>query len=133
MALRSDGRVPRTIYTILGVLCVAVGAVGVVLPGLPTTPLLLLAVACFAKGSQRAHAWLIRNRLFGPIILTWENERAVTLRTKVTSSVLVVATIVSSIAWCVKTPVMQITLAVIGAIGLAIVLRLPTARRPRTD
>ena len=131
MALHLTRRASRTVYTVLGALCVALGAVGAAVPGLPTTPFLLLAAACFGKGSRRAQKWLLRNRLFGPIIRTWENERAITLRMKVTSSVLVVAAIVSSIVWGVENPALRITLVVLGAIGLVVVVRLPTARRPR--
>ena len=133
MALSAAKRVSRAVYTVVGALCVALGAVGAVLPGLPTTPFLLLALACFAKGSRRAHAWLLRNRFFGPVLRTWENERAVTLWTKVTSSVLMVAAIASSIVWGVEHPALRIMLVVLGAIGLVVVLRLPTARRPRTE
>ena len=45
------------------------GAIGVVLPLVPTTPFLLLAVACFARSSRRFYVWLLGNRIFGPAFL----------------------------------------------------------------
>ncbi len=61
---------------------VGLGAVGVVVPGLPTTPFLLLAAACFARGSTRLEAWLLADPLFGPLIKEFRANRAVPLRTK---------------------------------------------------
>jgi hypothetical protein len=43
---------------------------------LPTTPFILLAAACFAKGSQRLHDWLLSQRVAGPIIREWQTHRA---------------------------------------------------------
>lgn len=72
----------RTLFTIAGLLCVGLGAIGVVLPGLPTTPFLLLAAGCFAKGSPRLHGWLLRNRLLGPILYHWQHNRTIPRRAK---------------------------------------------------
>ena len=126
--MRGGAHIARVAYVAAGALCVALGALGAFLPGLPTTPFLLLAAACFAKGSKRAHAWLLRNRLLGPIIRTWENERAVTLRTKITSSALVVVAIGCSIIWGVEHVGLRSMLAMLGVIGFVVVLRLPTAK-----
>lgn len=57
---------------IAGVLCIALGTLGIFLPVLPTTPFVLLAASCFAASSPRLYARLIRNRHFGPFI---ENYR----------------------------------------------------------
>ena len=61
----------------LGFLFVGIGAVGIVLPVLPTTPFLLLAAGCFAQSSERWHAWLINTRLFGGLIRDWEEHRCI--------------------------------------------------------
>jgi uncharacterized membrane protein YbaN (DUF454 family) len=62
---------------------VGLAAVGVVVPGLPTTPLLLLAAACFARSSPRLHARLLANPVFGPLIREWQETRTVPVRAKV--------------------------------------------------
>lgn len=69
-------------WMILGVLFLLIGAAGVALPLLPTTPFVLAAAACFAKSSPRMHAWLLANRVFGPIVSNWENKRCILLRAK---------------------------------------------------
>lgn len=70
-------RCRRAVLRILGSLCVALGAIGVMLPLLPTTPILLLAAACFARSSNRLHGWLLKNPTFGPLIDDWEKHRCI--------------------------------------------------------
>lgn len=54
----------KYIYFVLGLLCVAVGGVGVVLPILPTAPFLLVAAFCFARSSERFYQWLIHTSMY---------------------------------------------------------------------
>ncbi|MEM6577098.1 MAG: YbaN family protein [Pseudomonadota bacterium] len=72
----------RAIWTFLGFIALSLGAIGVVLPVLPTTPFVLLAVFAFAKGSPRLEAWLRGHRVFGPIILEWDTKGAIAPRYK---------------------------------------------------
>ena len=55
----------------VGTVSVGLGAVGAILPLLPTTPFLLLAVLCFARSSERMHTWLLAHRWFGPYIVNY--------------------------------------------------------------
>lgn len=64
-------------WLVLGVLALIVGAIGVVLPILPTTPFILIAAACFARGSERYERWLLAHPLFGPLVLEWREHRAI--------------------------------------------------------
>lgn len=66
-----------------GLLCVTLGGIGVVLPGIPTTPFLLLAAACFARSSPRFHKKLLDNKVFGPIIRDWEKNRSIPRKAKI--------------------------------------------------
>ena len=65
-----------------GLLALGFGLIGVVLPGLPTTPFVLLAAACFAKASPRLHRWLTQHRYLGPMVRDWEAHRSLPLRVK---------------------------------------------------
>ncbi|HFC53145.1 MAG TPA: DUF454 domain-containing protein, partial [Gammaproteobacteria bacterium] len=80
----------RIILISVGFLCVALGAVGLVLPVMPTTPFLLVAAACFARSSPRFHDWLLNLRLFGTLIKNWQQNRTIPIRAKL----LAIATIV---------------------------------------
>lgn len=62
----------RGLYLAAGLTCVGLGMLGVVLPVLPTTPFMILALWCFARSSQRFHDWLYHHRLFGPPLQKWD-------------------------------------------------------------
>lgn len=81
----------RWLLRAAGVAALALGAVGVVVPGLPTTPLVLVAAACFARSSPRLHRWLLANRVFGPLIRDWQESRSVAPRTKAVAIATIVA------------------------------------------
>lgn len=69
--------VQRLFFLILGLTFVGIGAIGVVLPVLPTTPFLILALLCFAKSSERLHGWLYHHRVFGPSLQKWDQHRVI--------------------------------------------------------
>lgn len=71
-----ESRWVRGVCMVLGGAALGLGVLGLFLPLLPTTPFILLAAACFAKGSQRLHDWLLRQRVAGPIIREWQTHRA---------------------------------------------------------
>lgn len=74
----------KLIYFIVGIIAMSLGAIGVILPVLPTTPFLLLAAFCFAKSSKRFHSWFTQTNLYKNHLESFVEERAMTLRTKVT-------------------------------------------------
>jgi uncharacterized membrane protein YbaN (DUF454 family) len=65
-----------------GVLALLAGAVGIVLPLLPTTPFVLLAAACFARGSPRWEAWLLGHPRLGPLVRDWRLRGVIPWRAK---------------------------------------------------
>jgi uncharacterized membrane protein YbaN (DUF454 family) len=72
----------RVLWALAGVAALVTGIVGIFLPLLPTTPLVLLAAFCFSRGSTRCERWLLEHPRFGPMIRDWRAERAVPLRAK---------------------------------------------------
>ena len=72
----------RWLWWLLAYASLGLGIVGIVVPGLPTVPFVLLAAFAAARGSQRLHAWLLGHRQFGPLIRDWEREAAVSRRAK---------------------------------------------------
>lgn len=75
-------RAKRVLLVSLGLTSFAIGAVGVVVPVLPTTPFLLLAAALFLHSSERWYRWLVGHRVFGRQIHSYLRYRAVDARTK---------------------------------------------------
>jgi uncharacterized membrane protein YbaN (DUF454 family) len=112
----SDQRVPvvahptlarqrwRWAWLALAYAALALGIVGIVVPGLPTTPFILLAAFAAARGSRRMHDGLLAHPVFGPMITAWEREGAISRRAKWTATIAmtvcaVVMFVVSPNAW----------------------------------
>ncbi|WP_460753508.1 YbaN family protein [Marinomonas epiphytica] len=64
----------RLLLLMLGWLSLITGFIGIFLPLLPTTPLVLLAAWCFSKSSERFHKWLMEHKFFGPIVRDWQSS-----------------------------------------------------------
>ena len=73
----------KALWMSAGFVALALGALGIVLPLLPTTPFLLLAAMCFARSSQRLHDRLVSDPRFGPLIMAWRREGAIPRRAKI--------------------------------------------------
>lgn len=83
-------RPARWLLVACGFVFVGLAGLGVVLPVVPTTPLLIVAAACFARSSPRFYRWLVTNRIFGPLILEWRTTRSIPLAAKVWAVTLIV-------------------------------------------
>ena len=83
-------RMIRYVLVILGWLAVALGVLGIFLPLLPTTPFLLLASACFMRGSPKLNQWLHQHPQLGPILVNWHQHGAVTSVVKRRGRVMIV-------------------------------------------
>jgi uncharacterized protein len=86
--------VHRTIWLIAGLVSVALGAVGVVLPILPTVPFLLLAAFCFARSNKAWEAKLLAHPRYGPSLLLWRDKRAIGRKGKVGATIAFIASII---------------------------------------
>jgi uncharacterized membrane protein YbaN (DUF454 family) len=116
-------------YAVLAYVCVGLGLIGVVLPGLPTVPFLLLAGWAASRGSRRVHDWLHEHPRFGPSLKAWRDERAVPTRTKATAIALLVASWLFFL-WKVGDPVW---LAVLGGLFLTVSVFLVTRPAPSVE
>lgn len=121
----------RAIFLAVGSLCVLLGVIGLFLPLLPTTPFLLLAAACYARGSRRFYDWLLANRTFGPLIYEWRKHRSIPYRTKISAIALMSFMLGISITFFVPIMWVKVLLGAMG-VGLAIwMYRMPSRDRPR--
>jgi uncharacterized protein len=120
-------RLKRGLLISVGVLALLLGALGVLLPGLPTTPFVLLAAGCFAKASPALHQWLLDQRQLGPMVRDWETHRSLTWRVKLMASGLMVV-MVSLSAWqLAHLPWATVAVCLLGALGGWVIwLRIPT-------
>lgn len=120
------GHATRLTLMALGLLCVVLGTLGILLPGLPTTPFLLLAAFLFARSSQRFHRWLLAHRWLGRYIRNFEQGRGMTRRDKAATLVTMWATMGISAAFFVPVVWGQAAMLVIAVAVSAYLLSLPT-------
>jgi hypothetical protein len=89
----------RWLYLLAGWLFFAIGIAGVVLPAVPATPFMLLALWGFSKSSPRLEAWLLAHRVFGPPLRDWKRHRVISWKAKAIAWVSMAASLVYLIAW----------------------------------
>lgn len=76
-------KVKKCIYIIIGLISFALGIIGIIFPILPTTPFLLLASFCFARGSDRFDKWFRKTKVYKKYLEDFVKERAMTLKQKI--------------------------------------------------
>jgi uncharacterized membrane protein YbaN (DUF454 family) len=119
-------RIKKSLFVISGTICVCIGALGIVLPVLPTTPFLLLAATCYMRGSERMHKWLLNNRWFGRYIKNYREGKGISAKAKVFSISTLWITICLSVLFIDILP-MQMALLLIGmAVSIHLIIRVPT-------
>jgi uncharacterized membrane protein YbaN (DUF454 family) len=104
----------------IGTVALVLGIIGAFLPLLPTTPFLLLASACYARGSTRLHGWLLGSRVFGPTIRNFEAGKGIPRRAKITA----IALLWLSLAWSATRVGHLLLLALLAAIGIGVTIYL---------
>ena len=107
----------------MGLMALSLGAVGVVLPLLPTTPFILLAAFAFGKGSPRLRARLVSSRLFGPAIRDWEARGAIHPRHKTIACAAMTVVLLASVAVGLRPMILLIQALCMGAAATYVLTR----------
>lgn len=113
----------------LGTLFVGIGLVGVVLPGLPTTPFMILAAGCYVKSSQRLYRWVTEHPLFGPAVRRFLEERTISRRGKIVSLGMMWTMIGLSVAFVLPGLTGRIAVLALGTIGTVVIVSVRTQGR----
>lgn len=127
------GKAKKIAWIACGAVCVALGVVGMVLPVLPTTPFLLLAAACYARGSKRFHDRLLANRWCGAYIRNYREGRGILLRHKILTLALLWLSIGYATAFAVQSRSMRLLLPAVALAVSLHLLRIRTYRPARPD
>lgn len=107
-----------------GWLCVLLAVLGALLPLLPTTPFLILALACFAESSPRFHQMLLNHRWFGPPLHQWQQSHTIRRTVKFKAMLLIVISFAISILILWGRPALQLMLVALCLLLLGCVFRL---------
>lgn len=103
----------KVLWVILGVVSLGIGAVGAVLPFLPTFPFLMLTLFSFAKSSERLHTWFIGTKLYKNNLETYVASRSMTMKTKI--RIMVTVTLVMGFGFLMmsRVPAARVVLALV--------------------
>ena len=115
----------RGLWVAAGTILLAIGAIAVVIPLLPTTPFLLLAAFCYARGSKRLYNWLLEHRYLGIYLRAYERGEGVSNSAKVLSLLLLWGMMMATIILLVDNVVVMV---VIVAIGLGVSAHIVTLK-----
>lgn len=119
-------RTTRLLYIGLGWLFFSVGLVGAVLPVLPTTPFMILALGAFAKGSRRLHGWLYAHPRYGPALHLWNEHHVIPLRAKIIALVAMSASLFGLLVTSAVSPLVMYAASCIVAFGALYILSKPS-------
>ncbi len=106
-------KVKRLIFLVIGFICLGLGAIGVVLPILPTVPFFLATVVCFANSSQKLHSWFVGTRLYQNNVEPFLQKKGMTIKAKL--CVMISMTVLMGIGFLMmeQVPVGRIILAMV--------------------
>lgn len=119
-------------WLVLGSVCVALGGIGVIVPGLPTTVFFIAAAACFTRSSPRLEAWVLGLPKIGPAVRDYRSGLGMPRSAKVAAVVMITVSVAVS-ALVIPNSIVRLVVLVAGAIGVAVVLRVPTRDQERAD
>ena len=112
-----------------GTVSLALGAIGIVLPILPTTPFLLLSAACYFRSSDRMYNWLIGNKWFGKYIKNYREGKGIPLKTKIFAiAVLWAAVLYSTFLVVPHILIAQVAMIIVALTVTIHLVRLPTCK-----
>ena len=118
----------RLIWFFLGFIIMIIGLIGIIIPGLPTTPLMILAAACFAKSNQRFYDWIINNKLFGHHVKNYREGKGIPKKSKP----IILITLWSFVLFAVfiaipntAPPISKISTLILAIIGTLFILKIP--------
>ncbi len=116
----------RGLLVVVGTLFVVIGVIGLYVPGLPTTPFLLLGAACYLRSSERLYRWLVEHPRFGAGLRTMLEQRAVPRKLKVASLVIAWAVLGGLALFVVESGWAQALLVGVGAVKTVFMLSIKT-------
>ena len=128
-AIESNNLFLKILWVSLGSFFVALAAIGVALPGIPTTPFLILAAACYIRSSQKLYDWLISNKTFGPYLKDYREGKGIPKKAKALAISMIVLFVGSSVIFGIESLNLKIVVGLLGLTGLFyVIFRVPVAK-----
>jgi uncharacterized membrane protein YbaN (DUF454 family) len=122
-------KIHKPVFFTIGILSLSLGYVGIVVPGLPTTVFILIAAWAFSKCSTKFTYWIENHRLFGPMVLNWQQYRGLSRRAKKVA----ILTIIPTFAFTIFVAFSIIGDLIFGFFGIALCTWLATRPEPPVE
>ncbi len=120
----------RLVYLISGLSCVAMGGVGVFVPGLPTTVFFIMAAWCFSRSSKRLENWVLNLPGIGPMVRDYRSGLGMPRKAKIAAIACIVIAVSLSAGFAISNLAVRLLVVAVGLIGVWYVgLRVPTRER----
>ncbi|MBN2610643.1 MAG: YbaN family protein [Bacteroidales bacterium] len=110
----------KGIYLVLGTLSLGLGITGIFIPGLPTTPFILLTAGLYIRSSDKLYSRLVNNHYIGSYISEFQKKKGLTLKVKIYSIILMWAMIFVSVTLLIRPGYVKILVLVTGIIGTVV-------------
>ena len=122
-------KIHKPVFFTIGILSLSLGYVGIVVPGLPTTVFILIAAWAFSKCSTKFTYWIENHRLFGPMVLNWQQYKGLSRRAKKVA----ILTIIPTFAFTIFVAFSIIGDLIFGFFGIAFCTWLATRPEPPVE
>jgi uncharacterized membrane protein YbaN (DUF454 family) len=116
----------KILFISLGSLSLAIGVIGIVVPGLPTTTFLLIAAALYFKSSEKLYNWLLNHKILGKFIKDYQTHRAMPLKSKIIALLSMWTAVLTSIFFFIHIQPVKLVMLLCALIGTIIILRVKT-------
>ena len=114
-------RIVRTLFIIGGTLSLALAILGIIVPGLPTTPFALLSAFLYAKSSSRLYNWLMNSKVLGPRIRSYQKRNGVTKKGKIGIIIFMTSMVLFSSFVVIKDIPLRMVILSLGLVGAIVV------------
>ena len=117
-AKETKNPIAKILWILLGSFFVMIGAIGAVVPGLPTTLFLILAAACYIRSSQKLYDWLIKNKTFGPYLKDYREGKGMPKNAKILAVSMIIIFAGYAVIFAIEDLTIRILVAAFGLIGI---------------
>ncbi len=117
-AKETKNPIAKILWILLGSFFVMIGAIGAVVPGLPTTLFLILAAACYIRSSQKLYDWLIKNKTFGPYLKDYREGKGMPKSAKILAVSMIIIFAGYAVIFAIEDLAIRILVAAFGLIGI---------------
>ena len=127
-AKETKNPIAKILWIFLGSFFEMIGAIGAVVPGLPTTMFLILAAACYIRSSQRLYDWLITNKTFGPYLKDYREGKGMPKNAKILAVSMIVIFVGYAVVFALEGLMLKVFVGLFGLVGIFyIILKVPSS------